>query len=185
MTGSRFTAVVLLFAAHPLAASGPETILLPSSRRASTVLASERNPFAKREEPKVEQQAAPEDAESEERRISDVLTTLEVVGRTRGDSGWKVLLGDLILQPGTVLPPVIEGQTQKLRVVDVYDASIEIEWIDDESGDLPRRLFIPVNLTPGIRSTRPGMGGALEPAVVSENSPVEPAMEGANANTTP
>ncbi len=150
------------------AQTGVET-LLPATRQHISVEDLERNPFAKVEEPKP---AAPDiaiDTKSEESRIEAVLEGLSVVGRTKGENGWKVLLGDLILEQGKFLPPIIEGQTQTLRVASIYDSMIEIEWVNKDSREIPKRMFIVIQLKPLVGSALSGRRaavGATAPPVV-------------------
>lgn len=146
-------------------------LLMPSNRQTVEVSGSERNPFAKVEEPKPDKPTIEVDAKSEESRIEAVLTGLKIVGRTRGPNGWKVLLGDLILEAGKPLPPVIEGQTQILRVAAIYDSMVEIEWVNQDSRELTKRIFIAVQLTPSVGSALGGRqaaaGGKAPPVVIT------------------
>jgi len=154
-----------------LSAQDGTSILLPSSRKVTEVTESERNPFAKVEEPKPETPVIATDAKSEESRIEAVLGGLKIVGRTRGPNGWKVLLGDLILETGKTLPPVIEGQTQTLRVAAIYDSMIEIEWVNKDSRELPKRIFVAIQLKPTVGSALGGRqavpGGKAPPVVIT------------------
>ncbi|MGC1481719.1 MAG: hypothetical protein WA771_14560 [Chthoniobacterales bacterium] len=130
--------------------------LLPQDKRAIDVEAAERNPFAKKEVPKLEIITVEDDSASEENQIRSVLNRLSVVGRTRGLSGWKVMFGDMILENGTTLPPVIPGQTQTLRVVSIFEQLMEIEWVEDEAAVTPRKLFIPIELAPTVKRALSG-----------------------------
>jgi len=155
-------------------------LLMPSSRQTAEVSDSERNPFAKVEEPKQDKPTIEVDAKSEESRIEAVLTGLKVVGRTRGASGWKVLLGDLILEAGKPLPPVIEGQTQTLRVAAIYDSIVEIEWVNQDSRELTKRIFIAIQLKPSVGSALGGRqastSGKASPIVITrpQDDPILP-----------
>ena len=154
--------------------------LLPSSRKMAAVADQERNPYANVEKPKVEVASDVPDAKSEEGRIEAVLESLAVVGRTRGPSGWKVLLGDLILEAGKPLPPVIAGQTQVLRVAAIYDSMIEIEWAKKDPKDaqeVSKRIFIVVKLNPTVGLALSGQKSsqkAAEPMVVTEPQDTPP-----------
>ncbi len=151
----------------PAGAQDASEALLPSQRGALTVEASERNPFAKIEQPKPVEVEIPADTKSEESQIEAVLSRLTVLGRTRGASGWKVLLGDMILEVGKPLPPVIAGQSFTLRVATIYDSMVEIEWTSQEPGGVSKRTFIPIQLKPVPSSALGGQSGLQkEPAVI-------------------
>jgi hypothetical protein len=140
--------------------------VLPDQRKPVTVAAQERNPLSKQE---IKTAAAPEDdKESEENRIRRALRKLAVVGRTRASGGsWKVMLGDLILETGKYVPPVIPGQTEVLRVKEITDSSAELVWIDKSGEPEARSLSIPIDLTPRVRTVL--VGGEDKP--VSGNDP--------------
>jgi len=134
--------------------------MLPSDRTSVTVAPTERNPFAK-QELKEEAPAPGEEKESEESRIRRVLGKLAVVGRTKGPNGWKVLLGDLILEKNRTLPPVIEGQTQVLRVANIYDGSVELIWEDKSGSGEPRKMYIPIDLSPRVHTALAGRSTSI------------------------
>jgi hypothetical protein len=134
--------------------------MLPDDRTSITLESKERNPFAK-QEIKEEMPAPGEEKESEESRIRRVLGKLTVVGRTKGANGWKVLLGDLILEKDRTLPPVIEGQTQVLRVANVYDGSVELIWEDKSGSGEPRKMFIPIDLSPRVHTALAGKSTSI------------------------
>ncbi len=146
--------------------------LLPGDKRSATVPPTARNPFTKKEVPKLEIEVPPEeDTASEENQIRSVLNGLRVVGRTRAANGWKVLLGDMILEDGTTLPPVLEGQTQTLRVRRIHEKLLEIEWVEVATNDPPRLIVLQVDLAPRVSTALSGSSSAAEggqaPAVVS------------------
>ncbi len=148
--------------------------ILPGDRRAASVAETARNPFAKKEVPKLEIEEAPDNTASEENQIRAVLDGLRVTGRTRGADGWKVLFGDLILENGTTLPPVLEGQTQTLRVVQIFETVMEIEWIETQPSEPTRKIFIPIRLEPRVTealsggSAAAGANGSRVPMVVTK-----------------
>jgi len=143
--------------------------MLPSLRRAIKISDSEANPFARKEEPKPPMPEVIDDSASEESRIASVLSGLVVCGRTKGANGWKVLLGDMILENGKILPPVIEGQTQVLRVAAIYDSLLEIEWVDESKQSAPRRIVIPFGMAPKVNSA---LSGAAASPGESEGKPI-------------
>ena len=87
---------------------------------------------------------------SEETKIRSILESLKVNGISRGDNGYKVQLGGLILKPGRLLPRIIEGQSDDLMVKNISPTNIEIMWVGDEEADKPRVMLIPVDLDPKV-----------------------------------
>jgi len=165
-----------------LAAQGSSVGVLPSSRVQLLLDPSDRNPYAKQEVPKIEVKEELTDVESEESRITAVLETLRVVGRTRSETGWKVLLGDLILEADRELPPLVDGQTRVLRVVDIFDAMIEIEWVTTEPTETPKRTFIPVRLTPAVATALAGSTDAAPVVITRTAEPLTSASDGLPTN---
>lgn len=161
-----------------LGAQGSSVGVLPSSRAHVILEPSDRNPYAKQEVPKIEVEEQLTDAQSEESRITAVLETLRVVGRTRSETGWKVLLGDVILEAGGELPPLVDGQTRVLRVVDIFDTMIEIEWVTTEPTETPKRTFIPVRLTPAVATALAGSTDATPAVVTRTVNPTTSASDG-------
>lgn len=147
---------------------------LPSSRNSVLLEPSDRNPYAKQQVPKIEVEEAVADVASEDSLITGVLNGLRVVGRSRSDAGWKVLVGDLILEVGKDLPALISGQTKTLRVVEITDERIEIEWVVPDSNETSKRSFIPVELNPSVAKALPGAGAGV-PAVITRSAAPTPA----------
>ena len=87
---------------------------------------------------------------SEETKIRSILESLKVNGISRGDNGYKVQLGGLILKPGRLLPRIIEGQSDDLMVKNISPTNIEITWVGDEEADKPRVMLISVDLDPKV-----------------------------------
>lgn len=136
----------------PLSAQDASEVgVLPGDRVMIPIAEKERNPFGKQEQ-KTPVATAAVDAASEESRIREAIGAMSVVGRVKGERGWKVLLDNLILESGSTIPPVIDGQTETLRVAAIYDGAIEIEWVEAENAGEPRRMFVPVDLSPRIRT---------------------------------
>ncbi len=163
-------------------AKGSPVGALPSSRAHVILDTSNRNPYAKQEVPKIEVKEQLTDAQSEESRITAVLDTLHVVGRTRSETGWKVLLGDLILESGGELPPLIDKQTLVLRVVDIFDTMIEIEWVTTESVETAKRTFIPVRLSPAVATALAGSTAATPAVVTRKEEPTTSTTDGSPNN---
>lgn len=105
----------------------------PPQKRALLLKESERNPYARRNPH--EEVAAQETINAEEIRIRNHIASMRVAGRSTGPNGMRVLLGDLILEEGRILPQLIEGQSEGLRVIDVNEDTVVLGWIDAENGN--------------------------------------------------
>ena len=126
--------------------------VLPSQKKQQLMVFilddKDRNPFViAKEENKVVEGVS---SHSEETKIRSILESLKVNGISRGDNGYKVQLGGLILKPGRLLPRIIEGQSDDLMVKNISPTNIEIMWVGDEEADKPRVMLIPVDLDPKV-----------------------------------
>ena len=126
--------------------------VLPSQKKQQLMVFilddKDRNPFViAKEENKIVEGVS---SHSEETKIRSILESLKVNGISRGDNGYKVQLGGLILKPGRLLPRIIEGQSDDLMVKNISPTNIEITWVGDEEADKPRAMLIPVDLDPKV-----------------------------------
>ena len=126
--------------------------VLPSQKKQQLMVFilddKDRNPFViAKEENKIDEGVS---SHSEETKIRSILESLKVNGISRGDNGYKVQLGGLILKPGRLLPRIIEGQSDDLMVKNISPTNIEIMWVGDEEADKPRVMLIPVDLDPKV-----------------------------------
>ena len=126
--------------------------VLPSQKKQQLMVFilddKDRNPFViAKEENKIVEGVS---SHSEETKIRSILESLKVNGISRGDNGYKVQLGGLILKPGRLLPRIIEGQSDDLMVKKISPTNIEITWVGDEEADKPRVMLIPVDLDPKV-----------------------------------
>lgn len=138
----------------------------PSEKRYLTLKPSERNPYSKR----VPEDGSTETEEqnTEELAIRQRLSALSVTGRSRSYNGLRLLLGDIVLERGKVLPPLIANQTQQLKVTDVTSEKIVLGWMDVESGELTGKMMpIPYNVDPIVRYVLQGQTGTTD-GVVSQ-----------------
>jgi len=104
----------------------------PDEKRSLMLKPSERNPYARRAP---EQETVSEEGENaEEIQIRERLNSLSVTGRSRGPQGLRILLGDIILEKGRMLPELIEDQSESLQVVEVNEESLVLSWLDAETG---------------------------------------------------
>ncbi len=129
-------------------------LILPEEKTPETVKPEEHNPFESESES--QNRLAPGD--TEENRVRDRLLKLPVVGTKRmEDGGMRVLLGDLILETGKVVPPVLPGQLVELKVKNITTQYIELAWQEKRASGLPPKLMIiPINIGPKIRYQMPG-----------------------------
>jgi hypothetical protein len=124
-------------------------LVLPDEKTPERVKPEENNPFESAIE--AASRNAPED--TEENRVRDVLARLPVVGASiRPDGKMKVMLGDIMLQPGQVVPQVFADQQVKLTVKNITMQSIELAWQEKEATGLPPKvMYIPINMSPEIK----------------------------------
>lgn len=138
-------------APSPAATYSPGRVITmkPSDKRPLVVKANERNPYARRAPGREELN---EDGESaEETQIREVLTSLPVSGQSLGKNGLRILLGDIILEQGRLLPSLLPDQSENLRVLEVNPESIVFAWLDVETGEpTGKTLQIGYDLTPSV-----------------------------------
>ncbi len=121
----------------------------PDEKRPLLLKDNERNPYAKRSPEEVK--ASGEDNNSEELRIRQRLGTLRVTGRSQGPNGLRVLLGDIILEEGRLLPQLLPDQSENLRVVEINEDTVVLGWLDIETNELTgKTMQVAYDLTPSI-----------------------------------
>lgn len=108
----------------------------------------ERNPFADRTKGDKGQPA--EDSQSEDSRIRLALESFSVSGIARGQDGYKAQLGGIILSEGNLIPRLIPGQSDDLRVTKITPELVEITWVADEEADKPRKITLEIDLDPRV-----------------------------------
>lgn len=131
----------------------------PGEKRPLVLKPNERNPYANRAP---EQEAVNEEGENaEEIQIRERLNSLRVTGRSRGPNGLRLLLGDIILEKGRILPKLIEDQTESLKVIEVNEDGLVLAWLDIETGE-PTGKTMPIiyDLTPSISYALHGQSDA-------------------------
>lgn len=131
----------------------------PGEKRPLILKSNERNPYANRSP---EKDAVNEEGENaEEIQIRERLNSLSVTGRSRGPNGLRLLLGDIILEPGRVLPELLEDQSESLKVVEVNEESLLLAWLDIETGEpTGKTMSIIYDLSPSISYALHGQSGA-------------------------
>jgi hypothetical protein len=128
------------------------------------------------------------------------------------DGRMSVLLGNIKLEAGKTVPPVLPEQMVELKVKNITSEYIELAWQEKRATGLPPKLMIiPINISPKVRYQMLGQTGednktgnvpnatmdlpvrqiarqeAAPPAAlpVSESSPVEDLLMDAPARTPP
>lgn len=123
--------------------------MTPDQKRPLLLKEGERNPYARRAP---EQENLTDDGENaEEMQIRQRLSSLSVSGKSQGSKGLRILLGDIILEQGRILPQLLVEQTQNLKVIEVSEDAVLLGWMDIETGELTGKT-IPVtyDLSPSI-----------------------------------
>lgn len=171
--------------------SGPETgespkiaknrviSIMPSNKTPLLLRGDERNPFARRN-PDVDLITEESEQETEADFIRDVLNSLPITGRTMGPKGPRILAGEIIFERGELVDHVIQDQTENLIVENISENTIELAWIDMETGKLSgKRLTLTYDLSPKIRYRLKGAGlrRTLNGAVPEEEEPQDLAQQ--------
>ncbi|WP_395740214.1 hypothetical protein [Prosthecobacter sp.] len=132
-------------------------LVLPEEKTPENVKPEEHNPFESVNDALIRQ--APGD--TEENRVRDKLLKLPVVGIKRmSDGRMRVLLGDIILETGGVVPPVLPEQLVELKVKNITPQCIELAWQEKRFTGLPPKLMlIPINISPQVRYQMLGQTG--------------------------
>jgi len=163
----------MLGAMDPTATSKNKTVfvkyslLMPSDKTSERVKETERNPFGQAEEEHKDNFKA----SNEENLVRDQLMKLRVVGVIPDVKGTRVMLGDMVLSQGQVVPTVIPEQTLMLRVSKVTSQVIEFEWMEKKPTGLPARTFpIPVDVRPKVRYQLAGSAKAPAAKAADEAS---------------
>ena len=123
--------------------------VLPEEKTPENVKPEERNPFESENEALSRQSPG----DTEENRVRDKLLKLPVVGTKRMTDGrMRVLLGDIILETGGTVPPVLPEQLVELKVKNITAQYIELAWQEKRLTGLPPKLMvIPINIAPQVR----------------------------------
>lgn len=121
----------------------------PAEKRPLALQVNERNPYAKRS---AEEEVNPEEGNNaEELRIREQLGKLRVTGRSHGPNGLRVLLGDIILEEGAILPHLIEDQSENLRVIELGEDTVVLGWLDIETNELTgKSMQVAYDLSPSV-----------------------------------
>ena len=139
-------------------------LIFPDEKAPETVKPEEENPFVAITELEEE-----DVSNSEENKIKELILGMKVVGASLRPQGYRVQLGDMILQAGMVVPPFMPDQSVQLRVNSITEDQIEFVWMEKtKTGLPPRTLLMPIRMKPSVRYAMPGQSGRGS----SEGSPV-------------
>lgn len=146
----KYPGSLLLFLAAlvPLSGAPAGPGLLPEDKTPVLVAEDERNPFGKRA---VKAAVVRTETESEETKIRGVIERLPLGGMTRGYGVVKVLIGPYIIAQGGILPDVIPGQTEKVRVLSVSEDKAELGFVDKDGTADTRKISLGIDLKPAVR----------------------------------
>lgn len=152
------SAFILLFSPLCLRASS-DSSLLPEGRQRVELRSSERNPFAQQ----ITQEVAPtttQEGTTEESRLRRIFRAIKIGGASGTSGNKQVLLGSLILKPGTILPPILKNQIESLRVLSVDDTSVVLAFVERTPSVESRQIVLPYRIQPEV--TQLMYGEALE-----------------------
>ena len=148
-------------------------LILPEEKAPELVKPNEACPFGGLVDEK-----SKETASGEEAKVSDMLRSLPVVGKSSRNC---VLLGDIILRRGQLVPEIIPNQTVKLKVDDISPERIVLVWVEKKPTGLnPRTLTILTDVSPQVKQRLPGNLSSSGPG----NS-APPVMSVKSRNTPP
>lgn len=131
-------------------------LILPDEKTPEVVKPNEPNPFNKGDGVVLKS----DDSNSEENRVKDRLLAMRpsgIVHDPADGSVRRVMLGEIPLERGMIVPAVLTDQQVCLRVNSLSDTSIELFWVEKKkhAGVPPRPVIIPVSMEPLIRSLLP------------------------------
>ena len=133
-----------------LSTIGADT-LLPTAKEMIPLLEGDRNPFGRAIPPKSATPKVSDEGETEESQLQALLQKMSVSGGTDAPSGRSVLLERMRLHAGEILPPLIKGQTEVLRVEAIYPDHVELVFLEKGDKPLTRTVTIRYSLKPSVR----------------------------------
>jgi hypothetical protein len=149
-------------------------LILPEEKTPEVVKPNEPNPFNKGETGSIKQ----EDTTSDENKVKDALMGLRASGVVYAEDGSvrAVMLGQLKLERGMVVPPVLPDQDVHLRVNSLSESTIELVWIEKKKNLAlpPRPVILPIDLRPTVRYYLPSATAAAPPPPPKAGQPVMP-----------
>ena len=149
-------------------------LILPEEKTPEVVKPNEPNPFNKGETGSIKQ----EDTTSDENKVKDALMGLRASGVVYGEDGGvrAVMLGQLKLERGMVVPPVLPDQDVHLRVNSLSESTIELVWIEKKKNLAlpPRPVILPIDLRPTVRYYLPSATTSAPPPPPKAGQPAMP-----------
>lgn len=129
-------------------------LILPEEKTFETVKGSENNPFGGLVNDKTRDVSSAEDA-----KVSEILRSLSVNGKSSRNT---VLLGDIILRRGEMVPEILPNQTVQLKVQDITQDHVELVFIERKPTGLPpRTLTLYTDVSPQVKLRLPGGGRGI------------------------
>lgn len=133
----------------------------PDEKRPLVMNSNERNPYAHRSVEKIKPE---EEDNKEELKLRERLSLLRVTGRSMSQNGLRVLLGDIILEKGKLLPQLLEDQTEVLRVEKIDSEMVVLEWLDTKTGQATGKTM------QVLYDLRPSVGYVLQGQLASNQA---------------
>lgn len=155
---------LVVFVSGALVARSQEIGILPQQKASLAVSSSERNPFGKKPPKKAEQ--AKVVVENEESRLRDVIGDLPLAGVVETRGNVTVLLGSIALKNNDLLPALISGQTEQIRVTSITTKEVVLGFVEADGTANNRKIRLNIDLTPAVRYK---LGGASSTASKDEN----------------
>ncbi|MEM6910379.1 MAG: hypothetical protein AAF555_02245 [Verrucomicrobiota bacterium] len=106
--------------------------MLPEDKKMEQVDGSSRNVFGMRNNDSERPTAQSQFANSEEQQVMELLGRLPITGKSEGPSGKRLLMGDIILEEGSLVPQLLPEQTKQLRVSAIGGDRVDLEWVRDD-----------------------------------------------------
>lgn len=139
-------------AAHAIS----DPTLLPDGRQSEELRPNERNPFGQQVVKETAPTPGKPEAVTEESRLRRILRAMKISGVSGSDKSKKALLGSLILQPGTTLPPILNNQFEVLRVLSVDDHAAVLTFVERDSSLDSRKIILPFQVRPEVTQAMVG-----------------------------
>lgn len=143
----------------------PESIGDLPLQRGGVRVENQRSPYGLPEQTK-KKVSSNKQQYSQEAQIREILGRLHVTGVIGG--GKKVLLHDITLEEGELVPNVLPGQTEVLLVKQITPEKVYIEWIEKIKRKATRTMEISIDMSSRVEAIIPGQpkGGAKTMGIV-------------------
>lgn len=155
-------------------------LIFPDEKAPEQVRPEEENPFVAISDLDAKQDIG----NSEENQVKEKLLSLEIVGASPRADGYRVQLGDMILEAGMLVPPFLPDQSVQLRVNTITDTEIEFIWLERQRTGLPpRTLIMPMQIKPVIRYALSGQSRSVGESADPNSSPIMGIRTGPESKT--